>query len=73
MVYHMVYYTLKGEIIRILKKEGTCTREDIARKLKQKPNRAILMGYLRCLSDLDIIKSKDAGKAKIYFMKGGGK
>ena len=67
----MVYHSLKEEIIGILKKEWTCTREEISRKLKKKPNRAILMGYLRCLSDLGLIISKDAGKAKIYFMKGG--
>jgi|TARA_B100001971_G_C18156165_1_gene518662 hypothetical protein len=66
----MVYYNLKEEIIVILEKEGTCTREEIASKLKTKPNRAILMGYLRCMSDLEIIGSKDAGKAKIYFLKG---
>lgn len=67
----MVYNTPKDEIVRILKKEGTSTREEIAKNLKHKPNRAILMGYLRCLSDLAIIKSKNAGKAKIYFMKRG--
>lgn len=66
----MVYHTLKGEIIEILKKDGACSREEIAKKLKEKPNRAILMGYLRCLSDLGIIISKDAGKAKIYFLGG---
>ena len=70
-VYFMVYNTPKDEIVRILKKEGTSTREEIAKNLKHKPNRAILMGYLRCLSDLAIIKSKNAGKAKIYFMKRG--
>lgn len=61
--------SLKEEIIEILIKEGACTREEIAGLLKQKPNRAILMGYLRALSDLNIIHSKDAGKAKIYFLK----
>lgn len=69
----MVYHTLKKEVIDILKKEGTCTRKEIARGLKARPNRAILMGYLRCLVDLKIIESKDAGKAKIYFLKGRGK
>jgi predicted transcriptional regulator len=69
----MVYHTLKEEIIEILKKEGACSREEIAKKLKNKVNRAILMGYLRCLSDLGAIFSKDAGKAKIYLLKGGEK
>jgi len=64
----MVYHTLKEEVIEILKKEGACSREEISSKLKEKPNRAILMGYLRCLSDLEIIISKDVGKAKIYFL-----
>jgi len=64
----MVYYTLKEEILEILKKESVSSREEIARNLKQKPNRAILMGYLRCLVDLGVIESKDAGKAKIYFI-----
>lgn len=67
----MVYHTLKEEIVEILKKEGPSSREEIAKKLKTKVNRAILMGYLRCLSDLGVIASKDAGKAKIYFLKGG--
>jgi len=69
----MVYHSLKEEIIEILKKEDACSREEIAKKLKEKPNRAILMGYLRCLSDLGVICSKDAGKAKIYFLRGGEK
>jgi len=67
----MVYHTLKEEIIEILKKEGACSREEIAKKLKTKPNRAILMGYLRCLADLGMIISKDVGKAKIYMLGGG--
>ena len=66
----MVYHTLKEEIIEILRKENACSREEIAKKLKTKPNRAILMGYLRCLSDLDVIFSKDVGKAKIYMLRG---
>jgi hypothetical protein len=65
----MVYHSLKEEIVEILKKEGACSREEITKKLKDKPNRAILMGYLRCLSDLGVISSKDAGKAKIYFLR----
>ncbi len=67
----MVYHSLSEEIVEILKKEGACSREEIASKLKENPNRAILMGYLRCLVDLDIIGSKDVGRAKLYFPKGG--
>lgn len=68
----MVYHSLKEEILVILEREGACSREEIASYLKDKPNRAILMGYLRCLSDLGIIESKDVGRAKIYFLKRGG-
>ena len=69
----MVYHTLREEVIDILKKEGASTREEIAAKLKEAPNRAILMGYLRCLVDLDIIESKDVGRAKLYFLREGKK
>ena len=64
----MVHYKLKEEIVAILEKEGACSREEIASKLKERPNRAILMGYLRALVDLEIILCKDVGKAKIYFV-----
>jgi predicted transcriptional regulator len=67
----MVYHSLSEEIVGILKKEGACSREELASKLAEKPNRAILMGYLRCLVDLDVIGSKDVGRAKLYFPKGG--
>ncbi|MBT3282279.1 MAG: hypothetical protein HN374_04860 [Cryomorphaceae bacterium] len=67
-VYDMVYPSLKEEIVGILRKEGACSREEISKNLKEKPNRAILMGYLRCLSDFGFIISKDVGKAKIYFL-----
>lgn len=69
----MVYHTLKEEVVGILKKEGASTREEIASKLKENPNRAILMGYLRCLVDVDVIESKDVGRAKLYFLRGGEK
>ena len=69
----MVYNSLKEEILGILKKEGASTREEIVARLKEAPNRAILMGYLRCLVDLDIIESKDVGRAKLYFLRGAGK
>ena len=66
----MVYHSLKEEITTILKKESACSRVEIDKKLKEKPNRAILMGYLRCLSDLGILISKDVGRAKVYFLGG---
>jgi len=69
----MVYHTLKKGVVDILKKEGACSRQEIVSKLKDNPNRAILMGYLRCLVDLGLICSKDVGRAKIYFLRGGGK
>jgi len=68
----MVHHTLKEEIVAILRKEGACSRVEIASKLKEKLNRAILMGYLRCLVDLGVLISKDVGKAKIYFLGKGG-
>ncbi len=64
---------MKKEIVDILKKSGFCTREEIAKQLEEKPNRAILMGYLRCLVDLKVIESKDVGRAKLYFLKEDGK
>tara|TARA_Y100000034_G_scaffold133581_2_gene199441 strand:+ start:716 stop:925 length:210 start_codon:yes stop_codon:yes gene_type:complete len=69
----MVYHSLQEEVVGILKKEGASTREEIASKLKDNPNRAILMGYLRCLVDLGIIESKDVGRTKLYFLKEGRK
>jgi predicted transcriptional regulator len=66
----MVYHNLKEEIVGILKKENACSREEINKNLKEKPNRAILMGYLRSLSDLGILISKDVGRAKVYFLGG---
>jgi hypothetical protein len=66
----MVYDTLKEEIVEIIKKEGACSREEINKNLTEKPNRAILMGYLRCMADLGVIVSKDIGKAKVYFLGG---
>jgi len=69
----MVYHSLKEEVVEILKNEGASTREEIASKLKDNPNRAILMGYLRCLADLEIIDSKDVGRAKLYFLREGSK
>tara|TARA_Y100000034_G_scaffold98204_1_gene120183 strand:+ start:645 stop:872 length:228 start_codon:yes stop_codon:yes gene_type:complete len=66
----MVYYALGKEVVDILKKEGMSTREELMKKLKDKPNRAIMMGYLRCLVDLEKIRSKDVGKAKIYYLGG---
>tara|TARA_Y100000034_G_C6792835_1_gene355111 strand:- start:198 stop:407 length:210 start_codon:yes stop_codon:yes gene_type:complete len=67
----MVYHSLKEEVIEVLKREGSSTREEIASKLSENPNRAILMGYLRALVDMGVIESKDVGRTKLYFLKGG--
>jgi len=66
----MVYLILKEEVVAILEREKACSRMEIASKLKEKVNRAILMGYLRCLVDVGVLVSKDIGKAKIYFLGG---
>jgi hypothetical protein len=59
-----------NKIITLLKNKGQpLTQAEIASSLRSlNINRAILLGYLRCLSDLGKIKSKDSGKAKIYFL-----
>jgi len=44
-----------------------CTQKEISRELSD-INRAILLGYLRCMVDMGIISSKDSGKAKVYFI-----
>lgn len=59
---------LNKKIIGFLKKKGeACTQKEISMGLPN-VNRAVLLGYLRCLVDLGKIKSKDSGKAKIYFL-----
>lgn len=55
------------KIIVYLKEKGEpCTQKDIAGIVSM--NRAVLLGYLRCLVETGKIRSKDSGKAKIYFL-----
>ena len=55
------------KIISILKKKKEpLTQNEISKELNL--NRAVLLGYLRCMVDLKFIKSKYSGKAKIYFI-----
>jgi hypothetical protein len=59
---------LDKKIVAYLKKRGEpLTQREIAIGLPG-INRAVLLGYLRCLVDLGKIKSKDSGKAKIYYV-----
>jgi len=59
---------LYEKIIAFLKKGGEpCTQKEIALGLVG-INRAVLLGYLRCLVDVGKVKSKDSGKAKIYYL-----
>jgi len=59
---------LYEKITAFLKKEGEpCTQKEIVAVLPG-INRAVLLGYLRCLVDVGKIKSKDSGKAKVYFL-----
>jgi len=59
--------------IKDILKEGVPHFQEEIRAKLGKPDRAILTGYLRCLSDLGEIESKDRGRAKIYFIKKRGK
>jgi predicted transcriptional regulator len=61
---------LYSKILNILKKDKECcTQTEIRRKLRKDVDRAILLGYLRCMVDTGKIKSKQTGKAKGYFIK----
>jgi len=56
------------DIIALLRAKGEpLTQKEIADGLGE-INRAILLGYLRCLVDLGKIKMKASGKANIYFL-----
>ena len=61
---------LNQKILKTLreKKEG-CTQKEIKESLKLKIDRAILLGYLRCLRDTGKIKIKKMGVANGYFIK----
>lgn len=64
----MLYCMLCDEIIAFLRRDGgPCTQKDIARHLSS-VNRAVLLGYLRCLVDVGKIKSRESGKAKVYYL-----
>jgi len=66
--YCALYGMLYDQVIDFLKKDdGPCTQREIAMALPAM-NRAILLGYLRCLVDSGKIRSKDNGKAKAYFL-----
>jgi len=59
---------LKERIISELKKrKEPLTQREITKKIS-KINRAVLLGYLRCLADLGKIKSKRSGKTIIYYI-----
>ena len=59
---------LYKKIVTFLKEDGgPCTQKELSKALPDM-NRAVLLGYLRCLVDMGKIKSKDSGKAKIYYL-----
>ena len=59
---------LYRKILDVLKKSGEPLTQAEISKLIPSINRAVLLGYLRALVDLGKIKSKNSGKAKIYFI-----
>ena len=59
---------LKERIVVFLRESGApCTQKEIAQSLPS-INRAVLLGYLRCLVDVGRVKSKNIGKAKSYYL-----
>ena len=59
---------LSEKVVAFLKKDGgPCTQREIGMALPS-VNRAVLLGYLRCMVDSGKIKSKDSGKAKVYYL-----
>ena len=60
MLYKKIVSFLKGS-------DGPCTQREISLALPG-INRAVLLGYLRCLVDVRKVKSKDSGKAKVYWL-----
>ena len=66
IVYNMVCCKMYKKILAILESGEAMTQKEIGERLPG-INRAVLLGYLRCLVDLGKIRSKDSGKAKIYF------
>jgi len=59
---------LYQKIIEILKEKNEPLTQKELSMLLPDINRAVLLGYLRCLVDFGKIKSKNSGKAKIYFI-----
>lgn len=63
----MAENTIEKKILSEIKtRKEPMTQSEIAKKIS-KINRAVLLGYLRCMADLGIIKSKNIGKAKSYY------
>jgi predicted transcriptional regulator len=59
---------LYKKILTILKKKkNPCTQAEIAKEIGE-INRAILLGYLRCMVDLGRIKSRMGGRTLIYYL-----
>ena len=59
---------LYEKIVAYLREDGgPCTQRDITGGLPAM-NRAVLLGYLRCLVNVGKIRSRDSGKAKIYYL-----
>ena len=59
---------LDKKIIAYLRKKGEpLTQREVSQGISG-INRAVLLGYLRCMVDLGKIRSKNSGKAKIYFL-----
>jgi hypothetical protein len=64
----MVDHAMYNKIISLLRAKGEpLTQKEIADGLSE-INRAILLGYLRCLVDLGKIRMKASGKANIYYL-----
>ena len=64
----MLFCMLYKKIVEILRKRGEpLTQKEIDGTLPR-INRAVLLGYLRCLSDVGMVRSKDSGRAKVYFV-----
>jgi predicted transcriptional regulator len=57
---------IQKKIMQAIRERGPCTQQEIS-KAVGKINRAVLLGYLRCLCDLGKIKAKKAGKALVYY------
>ncbi|MFA5060903.1 MAG: hypothetical protein WC494_01135 [Candidatus Pacearchaeota archaeon] len=54
-------------LVYLQSKKEPCTQSEISNAIP-KMHRIILLGYLRCLVDIGMIKSKKSGKALIYYI-----